>query len=61
MMTRKNMFLAMLILFIVAFVATISDSFVSKIVSDLAFYGSIASGLVWLAMLLTGKGKESSE
>jgi hypothetical protein len=55
------MFLAMLILFIVAFVATISDSFVSKIVSDLAFYGSIASGLVWLAMLLTGKGKESSE
>ena len=51
------MFLAMIITMVIAYVATLSKSFVSIAVSDLMFYVSIGCGLVWLAMILTGKGK----
>ena len=60
-MSRKNMFLAMIITFAIAFIASYSGSFTSRIVSDLMFYASIGCGLVWLAMLLTGKGRNNSE
>lgn len=58
-MSRKNMFLAMLILIIIASVSSYSGTFTSRVVSDLTFYMGIGCGLVWLAMILTGKGKAS--
>lgn len=55
--TRKNVFAAAIVSFLLSWVAYETRSTYSPLIVDLAYYASIAFGLTWIAMMVTGKGK----